>query len=305
MKWKKLGLVFCADGHAPWMHSHAANPVAEHLDGDCFRVYFGCRDRLNRSSIGYVDVEIGDVPKVTAVAERALVSPGDPGTFDDSGTSVGCLVTVGAQRLLYYLGWNLGVTVPWRNSIGLAVSDTAGAEFRKASRAPMMDRNDVDPFTLSYPWVLRDAGLFRMWYGSHLCWGPGALECHDMHHVIKYAESQDGTHWTRNDVVAIDVELPGRYAVCRPCVLRDGEIYRMWLCHRGAAYRIGYAESRDGIRWEWRDDLAGLDLSPTGWDSEMLAYPCVFDHHGHRYMLYNGNGYGRTGFGLAVLDQGT
>ena len=31
----------------------------------------------------------------------------------------------------------------------------------------------------------------------------------------------------------------------------------------------------------------------------MVCYPCVFDWAGETWMLYNGNGYGRTGFGLA------
>ena len=34
----------------------------------------------------------------------------------------------------------------------------------------------------------------------------------------------------------------------------------------------------------------------------MVAYACVFDHRGSRYMLYNGNGYGETGIGWAVLE---
>ncbi len=42
---------------------------------------------------------------------------------------------------------------------------------------------------------------------------------------------------------------------------------------------------------------------PDGWDSEMIDYPFDFDHKGHRYMLYNGNGYGKTGFWLAVLEK--
>ena len=37
-----------------------------------------------------------------------------------------------------------------------------------------------------------------------------------------------------------------------------------------------------------------------GGDSEMIEYPFVFDHDGQRFMLYNGNGYGRSGFGVAV-----
>ncbi|MDR0233611.1 MAG: hypothetical protein LBI31_02235 [Zoogloeaceae bacterium] len=36
---------------------------------------------------------------------------------------------------------------------------------------------------------------------------------------------------------------------------------------------------------------------------EMIEYSIVFDHGRQRYMLYNGNGYGKTGFGLAVLEQ--
>ena len=78
----------------------------------------------------------------------------------------------------------------------------------------------------------------------------------------------------------------------------------MWYSHRGETYRIGYAESEDGLAWQRKDEEAGPDVSGAGWDSEMVEYPFVFDHEGERYMLYNGNGYGKTGVGLAVLDRG-
>jgi hypothetical protein len=84
-------------------------------------------------------------------------------------------------------------------------------------------------------------------------------------------------------------------------VVRDPDMYRMWYCYRGDRYRIGYAESPDGLVWQRKDEQAGIDVSSEGWDSEMLAYPHVFDHEGQRYMLYNGNDYGKTGIGLAVL----
>ena len=76
----------------------------------------------------------------------------------------------------------------------------------------------------------------------------------------------------------------------------------MWYCSRGAAYRIGYAESADGVKWERLDAQAGITVSESGWDSEMTAYPWVFSHKSTNYMLYNGNGYGRTGIGLAESD---
>jgi len=75
----------------------------------------------------------------------------------------------------------------------------------------------------------------------------------------------------------------------------------MWYACRGESYRIGYAESADGLNWTRLDHAVGIARSESGWDCEMIEYPFVFDHGGQRYMLYNGNGYGKSGFGLAVL----
>ena len=74
----------------------------------------------------------------------------------------------------------------------------------------------------------------------------------------------------------------------------------MWFSSRGDVYRLGYAESADGIAWERLDDQAGLEPASEGWDSEMVCYPAVCGTEGRRYLLYNGNGYGATGIGYAV-----
>jgi len=112
----------------------------------------------------------------------------------------------------------------------------------------------------------------------------------------------DGINWQREGLVAIDFANAQEYAISRPSVIHDSDRWRMWYSYRGQLYRIGYAESDDGKRWERLDNQAGIDTSLTGWDSEMIEYPFVFDHNDQRYMLYNGNGYGKTGFGLAVLE---
>ncbi|MDR3088446.1 MAG: hypothetical protein LBU39_01340 [Desulfobulbaceae bacterium] len=104
-------------------------------------------------------------------------------------------------------------------------------------------------------------------------------------------------------LVAIDFAHDGEHAIARPSVLRDPDGWKMWYSFRGETYRIGYAESPDGLVWTRLDEQAGIDVSATGWDTEMIEYPFVFDHAGRRYMLYNGNGYGKTGFGLAVLEK--
>ena len=298
--WRKLGRVFCAQDHAPWMRTHAANPVVEAVAGDLVRIYFSSRDDRSRSSIGWVEIDMRAPTQVLSVSAEPVIGPGRPGTFDDSGASMGCIVHVGSARYLYYLGWNLGVTVPWRNSIGLAISDEPGAPFRKWSEAPLLDRCPADPYSLSYPWVMQDDGRWRMWYGSNLDWGPQQT---DMAHLIKYAEGDDGIHWRREGRIAIPFRGKEEYAMSKPCVVRESGRYRMWYSYRGVAYRIGYAESADGVRWERLDDQVGIGPSAEGWDSESIEYPNVFEHRGVKYMLYNGNAYGRTGFGIAVLDR--
>jgi hypothetical protein len=195
------------------MRSHAANPVAEHIEGDRFRIYFSSRDEKNRSSIAFVEIDLKDPSHILRESDDPVLGPGDLGMFDDCGVSIGCILPVGEKRYLYYMGWHLTVAVPWQNALGLAISDGPGRPFRRVSRFPVVELSEVDPYTISYPWVTLEGGRFRMWYGSNTQWGPVKA---DMRHLIKYAESADGIHWRRDDVVAVDFDFPGEYARCKP-----------------------------------------------------------------------------------------
>ena len=122
---------------------------------------------------------------------------------------------------------------------------------------------------------------------------------------IKYAESTDGLIWKQDGLVCIDFKSRDETALARPCVLFENGIYRMWYSFKDPAigYRMGYAESFNGLDWERMDEQVGIDVSESGWDSEMIQYPYVFNHKGNKYMVYNGNGYGENGAGLAILDK--
>jgi hypothetical protein len=300
MRWLKRGLLIEPPVHLPWSTSHAAVPHVQENDG-LLDVYFTTRDDRRRSHIAVAQVDLER--RLVEVARDPVLVPGPLGAFDDSGVMTSCLVRDGDQSYLYYQGWSLGVTVPFYVFGGCAVSEGSGAAFERVSPAPVLGRHPVDPFMCSSPWVLLEEDRWRMWYVSNLGWRRRAEG--DLHYVvhIKYAESNDGLAWKRDGRVCIDFASPGEYAISRPCVLKDGELYRMWYSYRGDAYRIGYAESHDGLRWDRRDDDAGIEVSPEGWDSEMVEYACVFDHGGSRHMLYNGNGYGATGIGHAVLSE--
>lgn len=302
MQWHKLGHIFVANGQSEWMNTHASNPVLWRFNGSVGRIFFSSRDTESRSHIAFVDVDFDDKFKVVNISSNPVLSPGEPGLFDDSGVVMGSFLEKGNECYLYYLGWNLKVTVPWLNTIGVARYNSQTDTFEKMSRAPMMDRSAEDPFTISYPSVLKDKGIYKMWYGSNLQWGKTQ---ETMQHVIKYAESNDGLIWKRTGKVVVGLEHKNEYALSKPWVIKENGKFKMWYSYRGnghiKTYRIGYAESSDGLSWVRKDNTVGIDVSPDGWDSEMISYPCVFDWRGNRYMLYNGNHYGSEGFGVAVF----
>jgi hypothetical protein len=311
MQWKKKGLIFTVSGNHEWMMTHAQVPVVDKVTDEVLRIYFGTRDVMNRTVTTFIEVRSDDPAKILYVHDRPVLGLGNLGAFDDSGAMPSWIVNHGAQKYLYYTGWNVGKTVPYQNAIGLSVSRDQGRTFTRLFDGPILDRTHLEPYFCAVPCVFDDNGVWRMWYLSCTRW-----EIHDgkpePYYHIKYAESTDGIHWNRNGSVAIDFKSPAEAGIVRPSVLVDGGIYKMWYSYRGISgyrtsssqsYRIGYAESKDGVLWTRKDENVGIDVSPTGWDSTMVAYPYVYLHNGKTYMIYNGNGFGKSGFGYAVLTQ--
>jgi len=297
MAWVKRGLLIAPRGQAPWVGTHAALPAV--LPGrDTARVYFSSRDAANRSHIGYAELDFGAPEPRPAFASAPVLSPGALGAFDDAGVTTSCVMAHEGRVYLFYTGWALGVSVPFYLHTGLAVSDDDGRTFARVSAAPLLDRIDIDPLLNASPWVLVEDGVWRMWYVSGTAWDAGPQPPRHRYH-IKYAESADGRHWRRAGHVCLDYAAADEYAFGRPCVVRDGDTYRMWFCVRGDRYRMGYAESPDGLVWTRHDARSVVTVSDQGWDAEMIAYPAVADVGGRRVLLYNGNDYGRTGIGLA------
>jgi len=300
MKWEKLGKIFVPDGSVDWMQSHATIPIADYLEGSLYKIYFSPRDAKNRSHVAWIIIDINDPLKVIDYSEKPVLVPGDIGAFDDSGAMANCLVNVGDKKYLYYQGCNLGVTVPFRNSIGLSISEDNGNTFKKFALGPIIDRTYKEPHFTATPTVMYENGLFKVWYLSCVRWVIENDQPKHYYH-IKYAESDNGIDWRRDGVVAIDFKNDNEYAIGVPRVIKENDTYKMWYSYRGDKYRIGYAESKDGITWQRKDELMNFSVSESGWDSEMVEYPCIFDFKNTRYMLYNGNGYGKSGLGIAKL----
>lgn len=303
--WRPLGQVLDGPSGLSWAASHASYPTARILADGVVRVYFSCRDAENRSHLASIDVRLrGDDVELVGLPQGPLLSPGPRGAFDADGVTASCVIETDGRVLAYYLGWSVGRSVPFTNFIGLASAPvgTGNETFTRYGAAPIIGRSEINPYTLGYPWVSFDAGMWRMWFGSHAFWGPQGLE---MEHIVREACSIDGLTWTQLPGVAIDLARaadPAEFAVSRPVVLTLKQRKLMWYARRNPDYQLGFAHSDDdGRSWQRHDAYVSFESPAAGWESEERTYPCVFRCNADFYMLYNGNGYGRTGFGIARL----
>ena len=307
--WEKKNLVFKVSDHtSDTIVSHASIPFCLHLKGDNFRIYFSSRNKDGKSLPYFIDAILndGEIELLGTVSEP-LLKLGELGTFDDSGIMPSSLVKVEDKIYMYYIGWNPQVTVSYRLSIGLAISLDGGTSFTPYSTSPICDRDLDEPFFNTAPFVIKENDLWRMWYISCTGWKLINGYPEPSYHV-KYAESLDGIIWKREGITSIDYDNEAK-AIGRPCVIKKDKLYEMFFSYRdtlnyrtekGKGYQLGKAISVDGIHWEKKYDQTGIELSENGWDSIMMEYCHVFSHKGIDYMLYNGNDFGKEGFGYAI-----
>ncbi|MFH1979265.1 MAG: hypothetical protein ABII97_02705 [Patescibacteria group bacterium] len=303
MKWIKQGLIFKPENYNfPWINSYAWVPSIECVKDNLFKVYFGGRDKENYTQTGYFIFNITNPKKILHVSPNPIISLGPLGSFDDSLALACSLVKKGNIKYLYYVGWMSAGKVRYYPSIGLAISCDFGQTFHKLSKAPLLARDNEEPFGMASPFVMRDNEVWKMWYASYRWWETRNNEPWP-HYEIRYAESRNGINWTRFNTTCLGSDH--EEAIARPWVMKENGIYKMWYCYRKNydTYRMGYAESNNGVDWKRMDEKVGIDVSLHGWDSEMIEYPCIFDHRNDRYMLYNGNNHGQTGIGLAKLSK--
>jgi hypothetical protein len=255
----------------------------------------------------YIDVDIRDPSRVIDVCEQPLVGLGEPGTFDDSGVTLGSVVEHDGAARFYYTGWKRRrSTVSFELSIGLLHWDGKSA-VRRVFAGPVLAQDRNHPFLVAGPFVTMEGNRYKMWYCSGTGWrfpddSPEPI------YTVFYAESRDGIDWIPHDKPVVGYKYDGE-VISAPWVVNVRGRYCMWYSTRGHAtkaaknYAIGYAESADGLSWERMDERAGIAHSPEGWDSEMICYPALFSYADRVYMFYSGNGVGRGGLGYAIADN--
>jgi predicted GH43/DUF377 family glycosyl hydrolase len=319
MKWKKLGHIFNPttwnDGiERPWMKTHSQSTNSLILD-DVVRIFFSCRPNNDENGFAksyttFLDLDKNDLTKIVKVSEKPIMPLGKLGTFDEFAVYPSSNIVHENEILLYYAGWSRCQSVPFNTSIGLAKSKNNGETFERIGLGPILSADVNEPFVISSPRIRKFNDVWYLFYITGTKWivHDGKPE---IIYKIRLATSNDSINWKRiNQNIILDV-LDENECQAGADVFYKDEIYHMYFVYRegvnfrnvmGRGYKIGYATSKDLINWNRKDEDCGIYYSYTGWDSTMHHYPHVFNVNGIYYMTYNGNDFGKYGFGLAVLE---
>jgi hypothetical protein len=317
MKWTKLGRIFDPTQHilSNGCREFAQSPQALVLD-DRIRVYFSTRTCESNgkflSHIAFVDFDRA-MTSILEVSSRSVIELGSLGAFDEHGIFPMNVLKHHGTVYAFTCGWSRRVSVPVETAIGLALSHDDGLTFQRIGTGPILSASLHEPLLVGDPFVTIQGGTWHMWYIYGIKWIPSNLLEPAPARVYKigHATSADGRSWLREGRQLIADALNPDECQALPTVITIGGRYHMYFCYRHAtefrnykhrSYRIGHACSDDLYHWAREADPMGIGLSQEGWDSDMLCYPHLFRCDDQVYLLYNGNQFGRFGFGLARLE---
>ena len=282
------------------------------------RIYFSTRsvDKSNGkylSNIAFVEMR-KNLRDVIRVSDDTIISLGRLGCFDEHGIFPMSVMRHGDAVYGYTCGWNRRVSVSVDTAIGLAVSRDNGLTFQRIGDGPVLAASLREPYLVGDGFVKVIGNVFHMWYIFGTRWKKFSVGTQpDRTYKIGHAVSSDGLNWVKEEARKIIADRLGAdESQALPTVIEINGRHHMFFCYRQSSdfrknkdrgYRVGHAWSDDIVNWTRDDENPFLDVTPGDWDSDMLCYPHVFECDRNVYLLYNGNEFGRHGFGLAVLKQ--
>jgi hypothetical protein len=317
MNWIKRGKIFDPTEHQlpNGCVGFAQSPQAL-VFVDFVRIYFSTRsvDITNGkylSHIAFVDMK-KNLRDVIRVSEHTVIPLGDLGCFDEHGIFPMSVMRHGRAVFGYTCGWNRRLSVSVDTAIGLVISNDDGLTFQRIGAGPVLAASQNEPCLVGDGFVKFIDDVFHMWYIFGTGWKkykPDASP--DRTYKIGHATSVDGIEWIKEEGRCIISDRLGQdESQALPSIVSIGQRFHMFFCYResfdfrnkiGRGYRIGHAWSDDLKNWVRDDDHPQLEGTFGEWDGDMQCYPHVFECDEKFYLLYNGNEFGRYGFGLAEL----
>lgn len=312
MKFVKKGHIFKPNGAFDWSKHYAQVPTPIEFN-EFIRVYYTTRpepiDGLFLSYTSFIDIDKNNPKKILNIYDKPILELGMPGSFDEHGIMPGSIIKTDEYIVLFYTGWSRCKSVPYNTSIGLASSRDDGLTFAKPYQGPILGKNAYDPFLVNGPYVIKENGYYHMWYSSCYKWinNQGKM---DPIYRIKHAISKSLTEWEPDRNFCIP-ELYESEAQNAPCIIKLNREYYLFFCYRRPTdfrnskngYKIGYAKSVDLKQWKRADNELVWGEEKDSWDYEMQAYPRLIKISDRVLIFYNGNYFGKEGFGYAEFTE--
>lgn len=319
MKLNKLGKIFDPSDHTlpNDCKTFAQSPQTLVLK-DGLRIYFSTRAVEADSGkflswISFVEFE-DDLKTIRRTADKTVIPLGELGCFDEHGIFPMNVLPVSDEIWGYTCGWNRRVSVSVDTGVGLAISRDGGETFERTGPGPVLGPSLHEPFLVGDGFVIQNApDDFHMWYMFGQRWSRETPDTPpDRVYKIGQVHSRDGHTWSAQTGAQILPDVLG-HNECQalPSVVKFAGKYHMVFCYRhlhgfrtdpDKGYRLGYAWSDDLTTWHRDDAALGFTKSTGDWDSDMQCYPHFFIFNDRLYLLYNGNAFGRDGFGLAQIE---
>jgi len=304
MVWQKKGLIYAPSNDGSWRHQFAMLPTPLARSNGDLRLFLGFCDPSMVGRIGFVDVDADDPSKVIRLSESPVLDIGEPGAFDDNGVVPISLVQFENELRMYYIGFQLGVRVPYFMFCGLAASSDGGDTFTRVRQNPILDRNSLELYARCGCHVMWDQGRWRMWYVGSV--GKGWVQRDGKTlplYTVRHVESLDGIQWLPSvGQPCLEFQNDDEHGFGRPFVRKLDTGYEMLLSVRtfSRGYNLSRALSHDGIEWERCEDNIFVNSGNVSqWDAVNTSYAHTQTIKGRHFLFYNGNGCGRSGVGYA------
>lgn len=220
------------------------------------------------------------------------------GSWDSLGVeTITVIIDSSAPTSQRYKAWYAGQYFnDYRYDIGYAWS-ADGINWLKHGSPVLSVGNstDWDNGFLEGPSVIKDGGIYKMWYAGYDVVVDG--QSTDGKVNIGYATSTDGISWTKyigNPVMTTSASGWDLLYVQDPHIIKKDGIYHLWFggtdteLTGGYGQQTGYAYSSDGINWTKSIQNPILKKGNAGeWDFNLASFPSViFDDDGTLKMWY-------------------
>lgn len=310
MKWEKKGFICSHETFdLPWYKMNSMVPLPYLYDDSTIRIFLTMCDSENIGRIGYVDVEADNPSIIKGYSKEPLIDIGINGTFDDNGVVTASLLKDSDSLYMFYSGYQLAVKVPYLIFTGLAVSNDNGCSFKKITdQVPLLDRIPGEIANRCVPFVIKENNIYKMWYTASVDdgWVDGKTKKEPLYN-LKYMESDNLLNWNGlQSKTVIDFNDKDEHGICKSVIWKEDNLYKIIysLRYLSKGYRLGYAESKDGIQWVRMDDQVGITISSgDAFDNDMVCFGERLTYKNKVYLFYSGNHYGMEGIGYAELVE--